>query len=167
MSDDYIPVKRRGRREYLTLDVTPDQLHRLKAACAEMGFTFHVALFCAAVFLTNVVNVLVVPLPAPGIRQTIFVSITIVSLALALLFGYMAYRSWDERSDIFREIEEQPLYGPMGDDTHEVRSTDLARLPLEPAPAPPTPPASAEEEVIEAAPAQSTAATASEGEKGK
>jgi hypothetical protein len=162
---DHISLRRHGRRQLDTFEVTPDQLDRLERSGAELGFSFHVALFFVAVFLANITNLLLAAPPPPGLNQTIFTVITVVSLVMGVIFGIISYRGRGVRSRIFREIREQPEIGPLGDETHPVRSAELAHLPLEAAPIPPpAPPAPAQAEAV---PATAAAIATPEPEKAK
>jgi hypothetical protein len=164
MNDDRISLLRHGRRQLEVYEVTSDQLDRMERAGTELGYNFHIGLLCIAIFIANIVNLVLSPPPPPGMKQTVFVVITVVSFALGAIYSIKWLRERGVHSDVFREVRNQPEIGPLGDETHEVRSTELAHLPLEPAPTPPAPPAPAQ---AEAAPAVAAATAAPESEKSK
>ena len=148
MFDDHISVRRHGRREIVTYDVTPDQLDRLERAGAELGFNFHIALTLLTLAFSFLTSLILSP-PSNGTVETIFVSITVLGFILGLIFGLKWYKDRDTNSAIFREIREQPEIGPLGDERQELQRADLNRLPLEAATLPP--PAQAEAEAAAAA----------------
>jgi hypothetical protein len=155
MLDDHISVRRHGRREIITYDVTPDQLDRLEKAGTELGFNFHIALTLLTLAISFLTGLILSP-PTNETTKTVFVSITVAGFILGIIFGIKWYGDRDAHSAIFREIRAQPEIGPLGDETHEVKRTDLNRLILEAAPAPTPAPAPAQ--VDEAAPAPAATA---------
>lgn len=139
MSDDHISIRRHGRREIVTYDVTPDQLDRIESAGSDLGFNFHIALTLLTLGLSFLTTLIVSPPPA-GMVQIVFVSITILGLLLGLIFGCKWFKDRGAHLSIFREIREQPEIGPLGDEKQELQRSDLDHLPLEVAPAPPSAP---------------------------
>jgi hypothetical protein len=135
MIGDQISIRRHGKRELVTYDVTPEQLDRMESAGAELGFNFHIALTLLTLAFSFLTTLIASP-PPPGIVQTVFVSITVLGFLLGLIFGSKWLKDRGAHSRIFREIREQPEIGPLGDERKELQRSELDNLPLEAAPAP-------------------------------
>ncbi len=135
MAGDQISIRRHGKREIIYYDVTPDQLDRMESAGADLGSNFHIALTLLTVAFSFLTTLIVSP-PPPGIKQIIFVSLTVLGFLFGPIFGYKWFKNRGAHSKIFREIREQPEIGPLGDEQQELRRSDLDNLPLEAAPAP-------------------------------
>ena len=133
MASDHISIRRHGKREIITYDVTPDQLDRMESAGADLGFNFHIALFLLTLAFSFLAALILSP-PPPGIRQTIFISITVLGFLFGPIFAYKWSKDRGAHSRIFREIREQPEIGPLGDEKRELQRADLDHLPLEAAP---------------------------------
>jgi hypothetical protein len=136
MGGDQISVRRHGRREIITYDVTPDQLDRMERAGADLGFNFHIALFLLTLAISFLTSLVLTP-PTPGIVQTVFIVITVLGFLFGPIFGYKWLKDRKAHASIFREVREQPEIGPLGDEKQELRPSELHALPVEPAPSNP------------------------------
>ena len=115
MSNDQISLRRHARQHLEVYEVTSDQLQRMEASGTELGYSFHIGLFFSAVFLANVINLLLSPPPPPGIKQAVFAAITVISFFLGVIYGIKWFRERGTHSDVFREVRELPV-GPLGDE---------------------------------------------------
>jgi hypothetical protein len=136
-SSGQIPIRRHGIRDVEAYDVTADELERIQREGSDVGFDFQIAQFCitlAGSFLTG----LILSPPPPTARNTfdVFVVLVVVGFFLGAIFGVKWYRNRGAFSETIRKIKERQI-GPVGDEQHQLKASELDELQLVEPPKPP------------------------------
>jgi hypothetical protein len=134
-----IPVMRHGLSHVETYDVTSDELERIESEGADVGFDFHIGLFCLTMATSFLIGLILSPPPPEKLKTfVVFVVIVVVGFLAGGIFAVKWFRSRRAFSETIRRIRER-VVGPLGEKGNEVRPAELEQLPSEESGSPPEP----------------------------
>lgn len=131
MNLGHIPVRRHELSHVETYEVTADELDRIESEGADVGFHFHIGLFCLTMATSFLVGLILSPPPDSSPKTfVVFAVVVVVGFLVGIIFGIKSYLSRGAFAGTIRRIRERQI-GPLGEKGSELGPSQLAQLPSE------------------------------------
>jgi hypothetical protein len=130
--DDQIPAARHRLQRVVTYEVLADHFDRIEQEARSIGTDLQLACAFIPVALMLTVTLKTVTISNERVYDSFF-SIMVLCYLMGAITGYRAWLERGRLKKFMNWIRAQQI-GPVGQQGNELRPSDLAALPLEPAP---------------------------------
>ena len=131
MDSGHIPIRRHGLSHVENYDVTSDEIDRIEAEGADVGFNFHIGLFCVTMAASILLGLVLSPPPDDKPKTfLVLIVLVVVGFLVGGIFGLKWYIDRDSFSATIRRIRERQV-GPLGEKGGELGPSELQALPSE------------------------------------
>jgi len=137
MSEDHIRIRRHSISQVESYEIFEQDLDAIEREGGNVGLDFQVALFCLTLAVSFLTALLTTTVGSIRVYDT-FVILISVGTVLGVVFGIKWFRSRGAFSAILQRIRERQI-GPIGDEEHPLRPSEVAQLPAVAAPTLSTP----------------------------